>query len=1036
MGYTKDKNKLIFKRVIALCVLWVSLWLKKTMEITEQWIGKAAGGRIFKEARKLLKMRKVIQVTQKEGVFQGSLDIGPRPMRVAVKVLGPNEVRNHCGCVMSRRTGALCEHATALMLAAILKPERLPTSSRAISEVKKSTPVQAVALEVRLSPRFPNEGARAVHLRLAEGVDCDLADQVLTTWLAENTGQAGAAMLSLPVENLAGFYRALSGHARVCRGDVPMAVHTGRLRPPVEIQLDGPSVRMRMIGKGLILLGTAMAEWDESASSLVVDLSDTQGQGVPMQDWQEMKTAALIKMLPALGEMYQLPDDFGGLDIRAALPEISMEISGSTRALQVQLQAVYPTGVRVPLTVSMSGADAGFPIASEEKENQWWVRNPEVEQAAVGELMNAGFQVLDASGILFLRGEDAVLDFLTAQLPSFRKKCSVHTEEKLGRVESRVERIVPKISVQGSGEDWLACEVEWQCGDHTLSGDAVRKLLMSGSRSLALPKGGKAVLSHFDAEVMDGFLLDTDPKQEDGKYLFPAQQSAYLKRLQSYYDSDDSGKSDSGKQSNPAKEMAVPDLPDDLSAILREYQLEGVQWLYRRINSEGAALLADDMGLGKTLQTLACLKLLKSNGFTGPALVVCPATLLGNWRDEAAKFVPDLTVLVMHGPKRKDYFEVMEVADIIITSYALLDRDCKQYQSIQLGALVLDEASAIRNPDTLAAKAARKVQAPARIAITGTPVENGVRDLWSIFQFLMPSYLGGREDFRLRYELPCQAEVPDMAAMQRLRWRTAPFMLRRTKSLVAKDLPPKLESIVWCDPSPMQKDHYQSILRHGVEKVAALSQQSGAGAGRMQMLTVLLRLRQSCCDLRLLNDELGEKSLAEVSSKLARLMELLDEARRGGHRVLVFSQFTSMLSLIRDELDREDIDFCYLDGATRDRSDAVKQFQKPTGPPVFLISLKAGGYGLTLTAADTVVLFDPWWNPAVEAQAADRIHRIGQTKPSTIYKLITRGTVEEKILRLQDRKRNIISAAMGEMSDEAAPMMSGLTEAEMRDLLE
>ena len=529
---------------------------------------------------------------------------------------------------------------------------------------------------------------------------------------------------------------------------------------------------------------------------------------------------------------------------------------------------------------------------------------------------------------------------------------------------------------------------------------------------------------------MEGFMLDTDPRQEAGSYLFPAQQAAYLERLQSYYEP---------TRSADRKEAVVPDLPEDLTGILREYQLGGVQWLYRRMAREGAALLADDMGLGKTLQALAAIQLWKKHGGEGakaPALVVCPATLLGNWRDEAAKFVPDLSVLVMHGPKRKDYFEVMEVADIIITSYALLDRDSEKYEAIQLGVLVLDEASAIRNPDTRAAKAARKVQAPARIAITGTPVENGVRDLWSIFQFLMPSYLGGREDFRLRYELPCQAEVPDMAAMQRLRWRTAPFMLRRTKSLVAKDLPPKMESVVWCDPSPMQKDQYQSILRHGVEKVETLRKQAGSNAGRMQMLTVLLRLRQSCCDLRLLDDQLEKQSLSEVSVKLARLMELLDEAQRGGHRVLVFSQFTSMLSLIRDELDKEDIDFCYLDGATNDRSAVVNKFQKPNGPPVFLISLKAGGYGLTLTAADTVVLFDPWWNPAVEAQAADRIHRIGQTKPATIYKLITRGTVEEKILRLQDRKRSVISAAMGEMSDEATPMMSGLTDGEMRELLE
>jgi SNF2 family DNA or RNA helicase len=214
------------------------------------------------------------------------------------------------------------------------------------------------------------------------------------------------------------------------------------------------------------------------------------------------------------------------------------------------------------------------------------------------------------------------------------------------------------------------------------------------------------------------------------------------------------------------------------------------------------------------------------------------------------------------------------------------------------------------------------------------------------------------------------------------------------------------------------------------------ARESGGKEGaRMQMLTVLLRLRQSCCDLRLIDDTMSKERIADVSVKLARLLELLEEAQRGGHRVLVFSQFTSMLALIRKELDQEDIEYCYLDGATTDRASVVERFQKPQGPPVFLISLKAGGYGLTLTAADTVVLFDPWWNPAVEAQAADRIHRIGQTKPATIYKFIARGTVEEKILRLQDKKREVMAAAMGEMSDELNPMMTGLSDQEMLDII-
>jgi superfamily II DNA or RNA helicase len=899
------------------------------------------------------------------------------------------------------------------------------------SQGSRSTPqVPAVALEVRLSPKFPQEAVRAVHLRPLDEVT-DEADQILMDWLVEHVGVGGAAMLSLPEAKVAGFYRALNGHRRVTRGDERMEVRAGRLRPLLEMEVDGVSSRMRMLGDGLLSLGSTLAEWDESVPRLVVDVSDSTA-GSLIGEWQPIQTRALINMLPALGEMYQLPENLGGLDIQSATPEIVFEVAGSTRALQAKLTAVYPRGVRVEVGRTKLASDGSFPIASDDVKDLWWVRNPEVEQEAFGKMRRAGFEPIDGEGMLFLRGEDEVMEFLTVGLPKLRARWTVHTEAKLGRVESKLERIVPQINVQGCGEDWLACEVAWQCGEHSLSGSEVRQLLMSGSRTMTLPRGGKAVISQFDAEVMEGFMLDTDPKQQGGQYVFPAEQSPYLERLQQHYHPEQSV-----SPSDPSVEVSA--LPDDLAGILREYQAEGVQWLYRQMKNWGAALLADDMGLGKTLQALACLKLWKSDessAHNGPALIVCPATLLGNWRDEAAKFVPDLSVLVMHGPKRKALFEVMEVADIVITSYALLDRDLERYLNLPLSMLILDEASAIRNPDTLAAKAARKVQAPARIAITGTPVENGVRDLWSIFQFLMPGYLGKREDFRLRYELPCQAEVPDLAAMERLRWRTAPFMLRRTKSLVAKDLPPKLESVVWCDPSPMQKDHYQSILRHGVEKVEALRKQSGPDAGRMQMLTVLLRLRQSCCDLRLLGDDLDGKPLAEISAKLARLMELLEEAQRGNHRVLVFSQFTSMLALIRDELDNEDIDYCYLDGATRDRSKVVNTFQKPDGPPVFLISLKAGGYGLTLTAADTVVLFDPWWNPAVEAQAADRIHRIGQTKPSTIYKLITRGTVEEKILRLQERKRNVISAAMGEMADEATPLMSGLTEGEMRELLE
>lgn len=1025
----------------------------KVMFITESWVGQAAGGRVFKDARALLKLGKIEEPSLKETseghIFQAKVGSGKRPMRVVVKVLGPTSVKNLCTCAVARSTGAMCEHAAATLLAGIQASEDTEPNQPAdesLQAAEAKTP-EHVPMRLRISPRFPEQGVGSVHLQTCSDESLTSADQQLGEWLAENIGSTGPAVISLPENKLAGFYRALSGHPRVFRGDEHLSISAARLRPPLDLEIEGETMWLKL-SQGdeqeaeLILIGDSLAEWNEDQARLTIaneadGLSSTEPllagvfdpRGLLSGDWLQIDLKDFVSALDTLNEVFQFPAELGGLDIHEGQPIIQLDLAGSTRALQARLRAIYTENASIVLA-STQNSCISFPVKSDEA-GKWLVRNPECEQHAIARLMESGFELLDASGALLLRGEDEVMDFLTSVLPGLRDKWRVNTESKLVQIEQGLERITPVIEPQGRGDDWLACDLSWQVGGHRLDEGAVRKILQSGSRTMKIPGGGKAVISHFDAEVVKGFLLDTDPRQESGRYYFSSDQAAYLARLRAHYG-----------QSEKIEDDAVPDLPAALAQTLRGYQQEGVAWLYRRVLNERAALLADDMGLGKTLQTLAMLKLWKTHKREAanlPALVVCPATLLGSWRDEAQKFVPDFNVLVMHGTRRKDYYEVMASADIIVTSYALLDKDVTYYEKLPLAAIVLDEASAIRNPDTLVAKAARRVrQAAAQtpcIAITGTPVENSVRDLWSIYQFLMPGYLGSREDFRRRYELPCSAEIPDRAALQRLRWRTEPFMLRRIKSQVAKDLPPKIESVVWCDPTPMQRDYYQTILRQGVEKLDQVRETAGKEGARMQMLTVLLRLRQSCCDLRLIDQKIKCNKISDVSAKLARLLELLGEAQRGGHRVLVFSQFTSMLSLIREALDEEGVEYCYLDGATRERSEVVERFQNTEGPPVFLISLKAGGYGLTLTAADTVVLFDPWWNPAVEAQAADRVHRIGQSKPATIYKFITRGSVEEKILRLQDKKRDVIAAAIGEMSDELNPMMAGLSEDEMMELL-
>ena len=409
-----------------------------------------------------------------------------------------------------------------------------------------------------------------------------------------------------------------------------------------------------------------------------------------------------------------------------------------------------------------------------------------------------------------------------------------------------------------------------------------------------------------------------------------------------------------------------------------------------------AGLLADDMGLGKTVQALAYFE-----ATPGPHLVICPSSLVWNWTREAARFVPGLQILALGGPDREKLFAQIPSHDLIVTSYALLRRDIAHYQNLAFTSVVLDEAQHIKNPESQNAKAAYAVKARARFILTGTPLENSVRDLWSLFEFLLPGYLGTRSDFQDRYEKPILAGE-GAAAWPRLLRRVKPWMLRRTKSQILPELPAKIEQVVEVELTHDQKAAYTQLQIAARAQVDAL-RESG-GAARMKVLAALLRLRQASCDLRLL----GKDSPAP-SGKLEALLELLREAVDGGHRSLVFSQFTSMLDLIAPALDEAGISWCRLDGTTKDRGAVVERFQNDPSVSVFLISLKAGGTGINITAADTVIHFDPWWNPAVEAQATDRAHRIGQQNVVTSIKLVARDTVEQRVLDMQEKKRALLT---------------------------
>jgi hypothetical protein len=452
-------------------------------------------------------------------------------------------------------------------------------------------------------------------------------------------------------------------------------------------------------------------------------------------------------------------------------------------------------------------------------------------------------------------------------------------------------------------------------------------------------------------------------------------------------------------------------LPPDLRAELRPYQRTGADWLCFLRDAGLGALLADDMGLGKTLQVLCALPA------GGRTLVVCPTSVLQNWAEEIGRFRPALSVCAYHGAARR----LDPTAAVTLTSYALLRLDAEALAAVAWDAVVLDEAQAIKNPDSQVARAAFALRAGWRVAVTGTPVENRLEELWSQLHFANPGLLGSRASFQQRWARPIAAGEPGVA--EALRRRLRPFVLRRTKAEVAPELPPRIERVLRCELDREERALYDAILaatrRDVVERLAA-------GASPLAVLEALLRLRQAACHRGLVPGQTAERS-----SKLDLLVEELSTAVAEGHKALVFSQWTGLLDRVEPALRAAGIPWTRLDGATRDRAAVVATFQDDAGPPVLLLSLRAGGTGLNLTAADHVFLLDPWWNPAVEDQAADRAHRIGQTRPVEIHRLVASDTVEERVLALQARKRAAADAALGEAGAAAA-----LTREDLLALLE
>lgn len=1012
--------------------------------ITQKLLVNAGGWPAMKRAQQLHAAGRVDEASYEPPLLSGMVRDGLRTLRSGLRVKTFSDVENLCTCRESREWGKICAHSLAVGLAYIegvtIKPVIVPPKEIVAAPKPRFVEIGAeenatpIALNFILPPQFESAWSKGQIMLVTEVEQA--GQRVMPTALSANETFACdnhdlaaldglhsdlSAMRMFSREEFLRLLGSLRGHPRVAFGKTKVArIATESYRPPLRLSRDdADSVTLRLAtSDDERLLAAGQEAWIVRGTSflplpenLPADLGTLADESVTLRGERAQKF--LISTAPQLEAWFEVESDFVLPEVRYARPKMVLNLEGSLRELRGELRAKYKDGSRLLGFAKREGEPSFVRDATGEA---ILLRDTDAEDAAVNRLAALGFGTRGERFIL--QDEDQIARFFAFEIPRLKQTWEIQLSAQATKASSDLQPLQPKMEVVGSGVDWFELRYSLGTADGEMfSAAELQRLLRSGQSKTRLRSGRTAV---FDSDAISDFeevLRDCDPRQnQPGTYRIARSHASYLAQT-----AQDLGAALRGLiDEKPLGDLALGDLGEKL----RGYQREGVEWLVRLARNNLGGILADEMGLGKTVQTLAFLRAQRA---IEPALIVCPTSLLTNWENEARRFTPELKVLLLDGPKRHARFSKISDAQIVLTSYALLQRDAEKYEDLQFSSAILDEAQHIKNPDTQNAQAAFSLRAKHRFVLTGTPMENSVRDLWSLMNFVQPGYLGIRVDFRERYEQP-MARGPAPEVQRRLARRMRPFLLRRRKSEVEKDLPEKIEQLVLCELTLPQRAAYNGLLRE-IQTGLTTAKGGNAGVVRMKMLVGLLRLRQVCCDLRLLDDK--ARASKTPSAKLDLLDELLEEAIDGGHRVLVFSQFVSMLTLLRERLDAQKIPFAYLDGQTKNRQAVVDKFQSDNAIPVFLMSLKAGGVGLNLAAADTVIHFDPWWNYAAEAQATDRAHRIGQKRVVTAYKLITRDTVEEKIVKLQTRKREASEGVIG--SEE--PLMSGLTTEELEELL-
>lgn len=1037
------------------------------MDLTRDFLIDLGGYEVYRHARSMLERGAVVSSNWSAPVLKGFVQEAGNSYRAGLVVKSKRDVENLCSCEDSRRKSLFCAHSVAVGLHHLkdsqpeqIRPLDSKTASSQPSGVAKVAEQQKPPARriqrtkagdsessslARLFVIFPPNFLQSVEkgrvtiyfeaswpkgrnplgaLPLNVPFHFNDEDFRVLDFIEANGDGSSASMLMLDKPGFSKLLVALQDHPRITIGKTdPIVVTKDPLRPRLKVELHSTGeikISQTTLPKDGVLINAEPA-WiylGRKFQPVFMDRETSKFLSAPAILSRQEIPIFLSQKWPGLEKSFEIESNFKLTDFKLEplKPSFHLELRGGLAGLTAYLHANYGSKSFV---VGQPSADLWMP--DPKSPTTYSTRGFNEESAALNGVMKLGFLGPAADGLLQMKGQNQVLLFFARDYSSLQKSWKVTLEERLDKsIKQHVEFIEPEFNATPSGEQWFDMDVSFHAkGGESFSYGDIQKLLTKGQNYTQLKNGKLGVINSTAIQDFSEMMVDCSPSQGSKGLRFNVSQVGFVDQtiVQSGgWKSPQLGdwKKRAAEQKGEAK-FVVPPL-GELEKVLRPYQAHGVGWLnFLRENGFGG-ILADEMGLGKTVQVLAFINSLNlAAKLQKPVLIVCPTTLIYNWLAEAGKFTPSLKVLLLHGSSRHELFHEIPRNNLVITSYGLVRRDLDEYRKYEWDTIVLDEAQHIKNRQTQNAQSVKVLKAEHRLVLTGTPMENSVLDLWSIFEFLMPGYLGAAKDFKERYEIPITRDK-DEKAQARLSRRLRPFVLRRLKRDVAKDLPEKIEQVSYCELLDEQKGLYSQVLDAARKEVlnADGGNPQSQQKSRMMVLTALLRLRQICCDLRLLSLQENESSEAVKlsSGKTEMFGELLDEAIDGGHRVLVFSQFVTMLKLLREHLDNEKIEYCYLDGSTMDRQGEVNRFQQST-IPVFLISLKAGGVGLNLTGADTVIHFDPWWNPSIEDQATDRAHRIGQTKVVTVYKLITRGTIEEKIMNLQARKKSVIQNVIG-----------------------